>query len=301
MHYTHIRHADLNLLRILHALLEERHITRAAEICALSQPAMSRALDRLRAMFKDDLLIRTARGYVRTTRAERLLLELESLLPRLESLIGGENFDPARSTDRFRVTMTDNASVVLLPRLVARLGKLAPNIRLELAAWHDGRFADVEAGKVDVVLDVAGAPTSLESEVLFEEDFVCLVSSRHSMKKSRFTMAQYLKYPHAVVNVLAGQQTLVDRPLGDLGLHRRVALVVPFFVPAALATVDTPLILTVPRRLAKTVVKLAPLRMVGAPPELKGYLYVMAWHPRTSSDSAQLWFREQLRTVARAL
>ncbi len=109
MPYVHINRADLNLLHTLFALLEERHVTRAARRCFLSQPAMSRALERLREMFGDELLIRVGREYQRTARGERLLRDLESLLPRLELLLKGEQFDPALSEERFRVTMTDHA------------------------------------------------------------------------------------------------------------------------------------------------------------------------------------------------
>src|SRR5260221_1529936 len=84
MPYVHINRADLNLLHTLFALLEERHVTRAASRCFLSQPAMSRALERLREMFGDELLIRVGREYERTARGERLLRDLESLLPRLD-------------------------------------------------------------------------------------------------------------------------------------------------------------------------------------------------------------------------
>src|SRR6267378_6366955 len=108
MHRVHLRNLDLNLLVLLHALLEERHITRAAERSFLSQSAMSRALERLREMFGDRLLVRSGRAYERTGRGERVLRELESLMPRLEALVRGEEqFDPARSRDRFRVAMTD--------------------------------------------------------------------------------------------------------------------------------------------------------------------------------------------------
>src|SRR5438309_8923561 len=108
MREVHLRNVDLNLLHALHALLEERHVTRAAKRCFLSQPAMSRALERLRDSFDDELLIRVGRQYERTVRGERLLRELESLLPRLELLLKGVQFDPAQSEERCRVTMTDH-------------------------------------------------------------------------------------------------------------------------------------------------------------------------------------------------
>ena len=103
MRRVHLRDVDLNLLHALHALLAERHVTRAAKRCFLSQSAMSRALERLRQMFGDLLLVRSGRAYERTVRGERVLRELESLMPRLEAMVRGEEFDPARSQERFRV------------------------------------------------------------------------------------------------------------------------------------------------------------------------------------------------------
>jgi DNA-binding transcriptional LysR family regulator len=157
MPYPHINRADLNLLHTLFALLEERHVTRAGRRCFVSQPAMSRALERLREMFGDELLIRAGRGYERTARGERILRDLESLLPRLELLLKGEQFDPALSEERFHVTMTDHACVVLLPDLMRRVAGAAPGSRLEVVPWNDARFEDVEAGRLDLVLDVDGS------------------------------------------------------------------------------------------------------------------------------------------------
>src|SRR5258706_15981261 len=97
MRQVHLQDVDLNLLLALHALLAERHVTRAAKRCHLSQSAMSRALERLRQMLGDLLLVRSGRSYERTGRGERVLRELESLMPRLEALVRGEQFDPARS------------------------------------------------------------------------------------------------------------------------------------------------------------------------------------------------------------
>ena len=181
MHMEHINRADLNLLRTLFALLEERHVTRAAKRCFLSQPAMSRALERLRQTFDDELLIRVGRRYERTARGERVLRDLESLLPRLELLLKGQHFDPVRSEERFRLTMTDHAGVVLLPDLVRRVSGIAPHVRIEVMPWSSGRFEDLEAGRLDLILDAAGvpAPQTLNCEVLFTDFLVCVVASHH--------------------------------------------------------------------------------------------------------------------------
>ena len=301
MPYEHVSRVDLNLLHTLFVLLEERHITRAAKRCFLSQPAMSRALERLRESFDDELLIRVGRQYERTARGERLLRELGSLLPRLELLLKGEQFNPAQSEERFRVTMTDHACVVVLPDLVRRIASAAPNVRLDVLPWRDSRFEDVEAGRLDLVLDAAGTPPTLNSEILFADEFVCLVAARHPARAQRFRLDQYLKYQHVVVDVLSGQQTPVDRPLAALGLKRRVGLVLPYFLPAVLAVARSDKILTTPSRLARRLERSAGVRVVKAPRELTGFKYEMAWHARLASDRAHEWFRDQVRVVAKEL
>jgi len=297
---VHLRNVDLNLLHALHALLEERHVTRAAKRCFLSQPAMSRALDRLRETFGDPLLVRTGRVYERTPRGERVLRELESIMRRLETMVHGEEFSPARSQERFRVAMTDHGSTILLPVLLQRIRKAAPDARLEVSAWRTQAYEDVAAGRIEVALSAEAVPPTLEYELIFNLDFVCLVGSAQPVRTRRFTLKQYLRLPHALVETLDGQQTMVDRPLAQLGVKRRVALRIPFFIPAIFAIARTDLILTVPRKLAK-IAAMAGLRIVEPPREIKAFPYFMAWHPRLSEEPAHAWFREQLRMVARGI
>ena len=297
---VHLRNVDLNLLLALHALLEERHVTRAAKRSFLSQPAMSRALNRLRETFGDPLLVRTGRVYERTVRGERVLRELESLMRRLETMVQGEEFSPARSQERFRVAMTDHGSTILLPVLLQRIRKAAPDARLEVSAWRTQAYEDVAAGRIDVALSAEAVPPTLEYELIFNLDFVCLVGSAQPVRTRCLTLKQYLQLPHALVETLDGQQTMVDRPLAQLGVKRRVALRIPFFIPAIFAIARTDLILTVPRKLAK-IAAMAGLRIVEPPREIKAFPYFMAWHPRLAQEPAQAWFREQLRMVARGI
>jgi DNA-binding transcriptional LysR family regulator len=298
MREVHLRNVDLNLLHALYALLEERHVTRAAKRSFLSQPAMSRALDRLRETFGDPLLVRTGRLYERTPRGERVLRELESIMGRLGAMVQGKEFSPARSQERFRVAMTDHGSTILLPTLLERVRKAAPHATLEVSAWRTRAYDDVVAGRIDLALSAEAVPPTLESELIFNLDFVCLVGSAQPVRTRRFTLRQYLQLPHAVVETLDGQQTMVDRPLAQLGVKRRVALRLPFFVPAIFGIVKTDLILTVPRRLAKITGPLAGLRVVEPPREIKAFPYFMAWHSRLSTEPAHAWFRDQLRIVA---
>ena len=199
------------------------------------------------------------------------------------------------------MAVTDNGSIVLLPALTRRIRTAAPDTTLEVVAWHDRTFEDVEAGKIDLALSPLAAPSPLGTETLFKEDFVCLVGADHKFRSRRFTLKQYLELSHVVVTVLANQQTLVDRPLADLGLRRRVALSVPFFVPAVAAVAGSDLVVTLPRKLAKAIAAMANLRSVEPPPEIKNFQYFMVWHPRLTAEPAQVWFREQLRIVAKTI
>ena len=262
---------------------------------------MSRVLERLREMFEDELLIRSGRGYERTARGERLLKELESFWPRLESLLTGVKFDPAVSQDRFQVMMTDHACAVVLPHLVRRVTRAAPKSRLEVLAWNDRRFEDIEAGRLDLLLDVAGAPVRLESEFLFADVFVCVVASDHPIRTRRLSLDQYLTFPHIVVSVLSGEQTPVDRPLRALAQKRRVGLVIPFFAVAARSVAQTHMILTLPKRLALEYAKNAGVRLIDPPHEVKAFKYEMIWHRRLTADPAQRWFRDQIRAVTKEL
>jgi DNA-binding transcriptional LysR family regulator len=216
-------------------------------------------------------------------------------------MVRGEDFNPARSQERFRVAMTDHASMVLMPPLMERIRSGASNVTVDVYAWHDRSYDNVAAGRVDMALSAEAPPPMLETEVLYKEDFVCLVGRAQRIRARRFTLKQYLELPHALVETWEDQQTPVDRPLAELGLKRRAVLRIPFFVPTILTIARTDLILTLPRKLAKIIAAIAEVRIVEPPHQIKGFSYFMAWHPRLTAESAHAWFRQQMRTAARTL
>jgi DNA-binding transcriptional LysR family regulator len=114
-------------------------------------------------------------------------------------------------------------------------------------------------------------------------------------------LKQYLRLPHAMILTGDGHQAMVDRPLGALGLKRRVALRIPFFIPAVHAIAQTDLVLTVPRTLAKMAKRITSLRTIEPPRELRPFPYFMSWHPRLTNEPAQAWLREQVRAAARSI
>ena len=303
MRYPHISKLDLDLLVHLAVLLEERHVTRAAKRCILSQSAMSRQLDRLREALGDELLLRNGRSHERTARGERLLRELEPLLPRIEGILQGRSFDPEKSQDQFQVSMTDYACMVLLPELVKRTTRLAPKCSIDVHGWSERSFDDLRSGRIDTIITVAGldVPQGIHCETIFSDVFVCVVATSHPLNVRTVSLAQYLKYRHVVIAVIGGQQTLVDRPLGDLSIRREVGLTLPFFSPAIPAVANTDMVLTVPRRLALAFAQSGSVRWMAAPPEIRGFNYDMMWHQRLDDDRAHGWFREQVRSLGQQM
>jgi DNA-binding transcriptional LysR family regulator len=152
MRDAHLRNVDLNLLRAIQPLLEERHISRAAKRAFLSQPAMSRALNGLRATFGDPLLVRSDGTYERTPRGERVLRETEAIMRRLNALVNDQEFIPAQSRERFRIAMTDHGSTILLPNVLERLRRNAPDSELVLSAVGPHTYDEVAAGRIDLIL-----------------------------------------------------------------------------------------------------------------------------------------------------
>lgn len=302
MRITQLRQADLNLLVVFTALAEERSVSRAASRLLLSQPAVSRALQRLRDMFHDDLLVRTFAGYEPTPRGERLMQELTVTLPRLDRLLSGTAFDPMSEDATFRVAVTDNASQVLCPSLCQRLLPFAERVSCQFVALHGATFEDMERGRLDLALnaDDGHTPSRFHREVIYRDEFVCVVAKSSGYSR-RLTLRQYLKATHVGVGVLTGQPTIPDQRLAALGKKRRCALEVPFFAAAIRCVRGTDLIATVPRRLAHLEAHDAAIRFVQPPREIYGFEYLMIWHPRLHTDAAHVWMRKLIADTAKGL
>ncbi len=295
MQAVHLQGVDLNLLPSLHALLEERNVTRAGKRVNLSQPAMSRALERLRELLGDDLLIRGRGGYQLSARGSALLRELEVLLPRMEALVRGERFSPAAASGRIRLAMTDYAASVNLPALAVELARTAPGIRLEVSTWRERSYEDLSDGTVDLVFTPLAVPAEFRVERLHDETFACLVGQGHPHGQPAFSLKEYLRYPHISIETEPGQQNLVDRSVAEAGFRRRVPLRMPYIGPALPVLENSETVLTVPSRIAATLAGCARVRRVAAPPELPAFRYSIAWHPRLEQEALHAWLRELVR------
>jgi DNA-binding transcriptional LysR family regulator len=290
-----IESVDLNLLAPLRVLLEERHVSRAADRLRMSQPSMSRALQRLRATLGDELLVRGPGGYQLTPRAERIQAELQHALPRLEHVFSGEPFDPATAARAFRLAGTDYTVSVLSGALLRRVFAQSPGSTVLFSRWHHTVFSDAEHGIVDLLIHGGSAPPPLRSQVLYEEGYACLVASHHPLAlRSAVSLEDYLQCAHLVVDVTDGRQGHVDARLESLGRPRRASVTVPYHSAAAAAVPGTSLVATLPRRLAVEHAAPGVTSVIPAPDEIGAMSYAMSWHPRLDNDPAQRWLRDAI-------
>ncbi|MEJ2864781.1 LysR family transcriptional regulator [Actinomycetospora flava] len=286
-------------LRALALLLEERNVTRAALRFHLSQSSMSRTLQRLRSLFGDELLVRAGSDYELTPRARHMQRELAVLLPRLENLVAGRTFDPSTATGIVRIIGTDYTLATLGPHLLPRILESAPLLEFRIEQRDHDSYTDLERGRADVALSVMRPAHSLRWEQVFTDDVVCVVADDHAVNDERFSLDEYLAARHVAVTLVNDDQPMIERWLEGVGHTRTIALRVAHFTSALGALPGTPLVATIPRRMAEKLAQNDPrLRLVEAPERFDAIPYGMVWHPRLDADPMNSWLREMLRAAA---
>ncbi len=293
---------DLNLLRVFMALMDERSVTRAAERVGITQPALSNALTRLRALLRDPLFVRERYGMQPTPRAEALAPTVAAALASLDGVVlGQQSFDPA--TAEQLVTLAPNSYVefVLMPAVVARLGALAPGLRLRLVPYGtDLAETGVVSGNTALVLGrIVEPPESLVVQHLMDEGLSCVVRADHPVVGRRITKQQYERLRH--VNMLppgrlrAGLFQALERQ----GLRREVAVSVTHFLAIPDLVAVTDYCATLPNLICRRLAGDPRLKVVPAPVDLGRFPVQMGWHARHRHDPAHQWLRAQVAEAAR--
>jgi DNA-binding transcriptional LysR family regulator len=298
MHVPHMSGLDLNLALVLHALLAERSVSRAAKRLGLSQSATSHALARLRSSLGDPLFLRVPRGIVPTPRAEALAKPLAAGLALLEqSLIAPARFEPGTSSRRFRIAATDYVEFLLLPQFLGALAREAPHVDVWVRPFSEDGSSLLQQGDLDLLIGVVGSEAGspgLEMVHLINERLVCVVRDGHPLTRGRLTLARFAAAKHVLIAPRGRPGGPIDDALAARGLERQIAVAVPHFLAAPHIVAQTDLVLTMAARIAASFATVLPLRILELPFELPPVRGSMLWHERHTSDPGHAWFRQRL-------
>jgi LysR family transcriptional activator of mexEF-oprN operon len=295
------RGVDLNLMVTFLVLMRERSVSRAAAKLFVGQPAVSGSLARLRQLFGDELLVRTAQGMLPTTRA----LALEAAIgPAMESLHGAiftpPAFDPAGAQRLFMLGMPDWVEYWLAPSLMSRLQALGPQLRVAVKESNPFSVAAMlEHDEIELgIARLREGPQWQRSQVLREMGYRCVYDPRQLRLDGPLTLARYTEVPHLLVSYRAVFESETDALLAERGLRRHVCYATPRFssVPEMLG--QSPMICTVPEVLAQRWESEGRLAACAAPIELPRFTVSLIWHARRDSDPALQWLRGQVAELA---
>lgn len=291
-----LRTIDLNLLLTLHALLTEKHVTRAALRLRRSQPAVSHALAQLRVHFNDPLLIRQHGRMTLSARAHTLLPPLEASLHGLNSLMGSPDFDPASARRRFRIAMSDYAARILLPPLLVTLRQKAPGFDLAISqASREMMRAQLHDGEVDLALGVfPDAADDIQKTRLFTERFICLADKHYLPASGTLTLDAWLEKPHVMVGMEPDAVDEIERALLARGLKRRICVALPHWSAAIPLLPGSDLVLTIASRAVTAEPEDNRLCRFEPPLPLPEFDYELAWHRRKNADPAHQWLRQAI-------
>lgn len=290
---------DLNLLLVLHTVLEERSATRAAKRLHVTQSAVSNALRRLRELFGDPLVTRTPGGLVPTPRALQLAPSLSAALVQLEEVVAPTaEVRPEEVSRTFALAAADGQQLHDVPRVVEALGRRMPRailrvVSIDYLMAHGGLLTS----DVDVTFTPQlGGSAGICTQALYGERGVLAVRQGHPTLRKRVTPARFNACGHVMVHVAFGGrgqgQDATEKYLRQHGFHRRTAAIVPSFAAAAMIAAQTELVAAIPHRVGDALARYLPLRLLEIPIPAFRLQVALAWHRKNDADPVARHFRQ---------
>jgi DNA-binding transcriptional LysR family regulator len=295
---------DLNLLPIFVALMEERSVTRAAERVGMTQPALSNALARLRAMLQDQLFVRERYGIQPTPIALELAPMIAEALARLDdAVLGQQDFDPAKAERVLTIAPNGYVEFVLVPAIVAKLQEAAPGIKLRLTPYgNDVVETGVISGTTALVLGrIVDPPDNLVVQHLMDEGLACVVRADHPDIDDAITREQFERLKHVNVVPPGRMRAGLFQALAQKQVKRDVAISVTNFFAVAEMVAVTDHIATLPKLICRRLAHDPRVKVLRAPVDLGTFPVEMAWHMRYRHDPAHRWLRSLIGDVAAKL
>ncbi|WP_236517218.1 LysR family transcriptional regulator [Sandaracinus amylolyticus] len=295
---------DLNLLLMLHVVLEERSVTRAARRLHVTPPAISNALARLRAQLDDPLLVRSGRGLVATPRALELAPRLARAVGDLTLVVQGGESDPAESARELTLALADPDQIATLPRIVPTFAERLPRARLRVVSIDTLiSTGGLAGGEIDAAIGPAEAANGLHTAPLYEEAGVLVARCGHPILRGKMTSERFRALRHVDVHLALGRGGVGHRVAEDAlsrgGLARDIVVTVPTFTAAAMVVAQSDLVAGIPRRIAEALAPRLELVIMPIPIPAMRFEMQLLWHDRTHHDAVAARFRAAVIDAAR--
>jgi DNA-binding transcriptional LysR family regulator len=304
------RTLDLNLLRVFDAVMVERNVTRAAEKLAMTQPAVSNALRRLRESIGEELFVPGSTGVAPTPRATALWPSVRQALGALRDVFDPQDFDPRHDERRFRLTMADATASVLLPPFVNDAVRNGWQVRLDIEplTTRDPR-AQLDRGLVDAAvgffpdvarqLAAAGGESEFALDAMYDCEYVVVMRRSHPLaSRPVLNLDDFVLADHVRVSFAGRPHGFVDEALTKLGRTRRVVLAINHFATAVDVLRQADLLAVFPRSYMAASGAQGDLAVRSMPFEMPRIEIGMLWHRRHERDPAHAWLREKVRRWA---
>jgi DNA-binding transcriptional LysR family regulator len=293
---------DLNLLRILVALGDERSVSGAAVRLGKSQPTVSTELGKLRTFFADPLLIRSGNTMQPTPRALLLIDAARAVLARVHMEIeAAPTFDPASTIQPVSLALSDVGEVVFLPPILAELRRLTPKAMVRSVSLPPSEVAKgLEDGSIDLAIGYFPDLKRFNffQQGLFEDTFASLIRADHPVLTPKLTLKEYLQLDHAVVRAESRTEEVIERFLASKRLRRNVVLTTPHFASAPMVVAQSNLIVTIPEPLARYFSSVsANLRVVDLPFKSPRIELKQFWHRKFHHDDRNRWLRALISKI----
>ncbi|WP_433733947.1 LysR family transcriptional regulator [Nocardia sp. CA-129566] len=286
-------HADLNLLTALDALLEEGSVARAADRLHLTQPAMSRALARVRHAMDDQILVRSGRTMTPTPRAVAVREQVHALVQQAQAILAPERDIDLGTVERtFTLSWHDAITTAIGAQLLATVSRRAPGIRLRLLAEASTDTNDLRHGRVDLEIGATTPEQADISHTTVAHDRLVVVT-RHYHPITDMTLDNYAAAQHITVSRRGRLHDRIDDVLAQQHRHRHTVATVPTSTTALHIVRHSDLLVVVPEYMTRSAVHDLALRVHPLPFDLAPTPVVMAWHQRYDGDRAHEWMRSE--------
>ncbi|MEP1382259.1 MAG: LysR family transcriptional regulator [Paraglaciecola sp.] len=294
-----MRPQELNLLMVFDAIMTERSITRAANRLAMTQPAVSNAVSRMRVAWKDELFVKDGRNIQPTLHAQNLWNQVREPLTLLTEAVDPKAFDPATAKRTFRVAVTDIFVDMAWAELRCAIEKEAPGVNIHAVPYTIVNTHQIlEDAEVDMVIGTSGAiSNTFRTEYLFSPTFICVMNHEHPLAKADLKLEEFAAADHLLVSLSGDVTGYTDQMLLQHGLSRRIAVTVNHFSCVANLVKRSGLICVTPTSAVATDIINGDISATKLPIELMPQQISSIWHKRQDSDQGLTWLREHIKRI----